>query len=155
MSNPLSSVARVTDTPLLTHPAVTAVGVLEHGLDQLAAAHLWSLSDADTLVLRERLEGVRSRLDAGILAATREVDSRAAATSVAGAAGTAAWLTGRLRLHPGAAKTEVALAGAIADALGVRAAVWAVATLTAVSGAVVAVRMYETHNPSTVPAAAR
>jgi len=47
------------------------------------------------------------------------------------------------------------LAGAIADALGVRAAVWAVAALTAVSGAVVAVRMYETHNSSTVPAATR
>ncbi|MGZ4636789.1 MAG: MFS transporter [Nocardioidaceae bacterium] len=37
------------------------------------------------------------------------------------------------------------LAGVVADALGVRAAVWAVAALTAVSGLVVAVRMYETH----------
>jgi MFS family permease len=37
------------------------------------------------------------------------------------------------------------LAGLIADAYGVRAAVWAVAALTAVSGLVVAVRMYETH----------
>ena len=36
------------------------------------------------------------------------------------------------------------LAGVVADALGIRAAVWAVAVLTAVSGAVVAVRMYET-----------
>lgn len=36
------------------------------------------------------------------------------------------------------------LAGVVADALGVRAAVWAVAALTAVSGGVVAVRMYET-----------
>ncbi len=38
------------------------------------------------------------------------------------------------------------LAGIVADALGVRAAVWAVAALTAVSGLVVAVRMYETHH---------
>ena len=36
------------------------------------------------------------------------------------------------------------LAGLLADAFGVRAAVWTVAALTAASGAVVAVRMYET-----------
>jgi MFS family permease len=38
------------------------------------------------------------------------------------------------------------LAGVVADALGVRAAVWTVAALTALSGLVVAVRMYETHH---------
>jgi MFS family permease len=37
------------------------------------------------------------------------------------------------------------LAGLVADALGVHAAVWTVAGLTALSGVVVAVRMYETH----------
>jgi MFS family permease len=37
------------------------------------------------------------------------------------------------------------LAGLIADWLGARAAVWVVAALTALSGLVVAVRMYETH----------
>jgi MFS family permease len=42
------------------------------------------------------------------------------------------------------------LAGLVADLAGLEAAVWAVAVLTAVSGVVVAVRMYETH-----PAAAR
>ncbi|MDO8144292.1 MULTISPECIES: MFS transporter [unclassified Isoptericola] len=40
------------------------------------------------------------------------------------------------------------LAGVVADLLGVRAAVWTVAALTAASGVVVAVRMYETlHRP--------
>ena len=38
------------------------------------------------------------------------------------------------------------LAGVVADALGVHAAVWTVAALTALSGLVVAVRMYETHH---------
>jgi MFS family permease len=38
------------------------------------------------------------------------------------------------------------LAGIVADALGIRAAVWTVAALTAASGLVVAVRMYETHH---------
>ncbi|TQM64236.1 putative MFS family arabinose efflux permease [Humibacillus xanthopallidus] len=43
------------------------------------------------------------------------------------------------------------LAGVVADALGVRAAVWVVAGLTALSGLVVAVRMYETlHRPEAV-----
>ena len=40
------------------------------------------------------------------------------------------------------------LAGAIADAFGIRAAIWTVAALTAASGLVVAVRMYETRNPA-------
>jgi MFS family permease len=43
------------------------------------------------------------------------------------------------------------LAGVVADALGVRAAVWAVAALTAVSGLVVAARMYETHHRPAAP----
>jgi MFS family permease len=48
------------------------------------------------------------------------------------------------------------LAGVIADAYGVVAAVWVVAALTAASGAVVAVRMYETHRrPATGPRSAR
>jgi MFS family permease len=37
------------------------------------------------------------------------------------------------------------LAGVLADLYGIRAAVWVVAAVTAVSGAVVAMRMYETH----------
>jgi predicted MFS family arabinose efflux permease len=37
------------------------------------------------------------------------------------------------------------LAGLVADLAGLRAAVWAVAALTAASGLVVAVRMDETH----------
>jgi MFS family permease len=37
------------------------------------------------------------------------------------------------------------LAGVVADVLGLAAAIWAVAVLTALSGLVVVVRMYETH----------
>ena len=37
------------------------------------------------------------------------------------------------------------LAGVVADLVGLRAAVWVVAVITALSGVVVAVRMYETH----------
>ena len=40
------------------------------------------------------------------------------------------------------------LAGLLADAFGIPAAVWVVAALTAASGLVVAVRMYETHSTS-------
>jgi predicted MFS family arabinose efflux permease len=41
------------------------------------------------------------------------------------------------------------LAGVVADLYGLRAAVWAIAAISALSGLVVAVRMYETHVPST------
>ena len=40
------------------------------------------------------------------------------------------------------------LAGIIADWLSLAAAIWAVAALTAASGTVVALRMYETHTPA-------
>jgi MFS family permease len=43
------------------------------------------------------------------------------------------------------------LAGLVADLAGLRAAVWAVAALTAASGLVVARRMYETHRPAPQP----
>ena len=43
------------------------------------------------------------------------------------------------------------LAGVIADLAGLEAAVWVVAALTAASGLVVAVRMYETHRPARHP----
>ena len=41
------------------------------------------------------------------------------------------------------------LAGIVADTLGIRAAIWTVAALTAISGLIVAVRMYETHHHPT------
>jgi MFS family permease len=44
------------------------------------------------------------------------------------------------------------LAGILADAVSIEAAIWAVAALTAASGIVVLVRMYETHPPSARPA---
>jgi len=40
------------------------------------------------------------------------------------------------------------LAGVVADAVSIEAAIWAVAALTAASGFAVAVRMYETHPPA-------
>jgi len=47
------------------------------------------------------------------------------------------------------------LAGIVADAVGVAAAIWTVAALTAASGLVVAVRMYETHPRSRSPGGPR
>ncbi|MDX8056625.1 MFS transporter, partial [Lentzea sp. BCCO 10_0798] len=44
------------------------------------------------------------------------------------------------------------LGGIVADLWGLRAAVWVVAALTALSGIVVAVRMYETHSNNKVSA---
>jgi MFS family permease len=47
------------------------------------------------------------------------------------------------------------LAGILADAVSITAAIWAVAGLTALSGIVVLVRMYETHRRPSSPAATR
>jgi MFS family permease len=44
------------------------------------------------------------------------------------------------------------LAGVLADLYGIRTAVWVVAALTAMSGALAAVRMYETHRRSATAA---
>jgi MFS family permease len=44
------------------------------------------------------------------------------------------------------------IAGITADLLGLRAAVWLVATITAASGLLVAIRMYETHQRPAMPA---
>ena len=49
----------------------------------------------------------------------------------------------RLRRDDGFAVGAL-LAGAVADAFGILAAIWVVAALTAASGLVVAIRMYET-----------
>jgi MFS family permease len=43
------------------------------------------------------------------------------------------------------------LAGITADLVGLEAAIWAVAALTAASGALVVLRMYETHNVALIP----
>jgi MFS family permease len=44
------------------------------------------------------------------------------------------------------------IAGITADLLGLRAAVWLIAAITAASGLLVAIRMYETHPCPTTPA---
>ena len=47
------------------------------------------------------------------------------------------------------------LAGTLADLVSIEAAIWAVAALTAASGLIVAVRMYETHPPRREPSVQR
>ncbi|MBB1019180.1 MFS transporter, partial [Dietzia sp. DQ11-71] len=42
------------------------------------------------------------------------------------------------------------LGGIVADAMGMHAAVWAAAAVSAVSAAAVAIRMYDTHTPLAV-----
>lgn len=102
---------------LVAHPAQAAVSGVQSAVTDLLAANLWSLPERDLLELSITLEAARARLDAAVLAVTREVDARGAATAT-GAASTAAWLTGRLLMHPAAAKAEVALAAALDTELG-------------------------------------
>ena len=100
--------SETTDLPP-AHPAGAALAAVDDALRQLASANLWSMSESEVLDLRIGLEAGRARLESVTLAVTREVDGRGAATAT-GAPSTAAWLRGRLRLHPGAATAEVELA---------------------------------------------
>ena len=78
---------------LLAHPAQVALAEVDAGLSELAAANLWSLSEADLLALRIAQERTLARLQSTILTTTREIDGRGAAVAT-GAHSTAGWLRG-------------------------------------------------------------
>ena len=119
------------------HPARAALAAVDDALGQLGSANLWSMSESDLLDLRIDLEASRARLESVTLAVTREVDGRGAATAT-GAPSTAAWLRGRLRLHPGAANAEVELARDLDTELTVTAAALAAGDISRDAAAAVA-----------------
>ncbi len=103
----------VLDPPgVAAHPAVAAAGAVGEAIDALGEANLWSLPERDLLAHRLVLEGLAARLASVTLVATREIDGRGAAETQ-GAPSTAAWLRAGARVHPAAAKAEVALARAL------------------------------------------
>ncbi len=108
---------------------------------QLGSANLWSMSESDLLDLRIDLEATRARLESATLTVTREVDGRGAATAT-GAPSTAAWLRGRLRLHPGAAKAEVELARDLATEMADTAAALAAGHISRDAAAAVATGLH-------------
>jgi hypothetical protein len=61
------------------HPVLSALRVIDAGLDELGEGNLWSLLDSESLQVREELERLSSRLSGAKLASTRDVDSRGAA----------------------------------------------------------------------------
>jgi hypothetical protein len=94
------------------HPVLAALEVARDELGRIGEGNLWSLTDAESLDVRIQLEQLSAMVAAARIAATRDVDSRAAAVA-AGATSTTAWLVNRLRVHPGAAAREVRLAEAL------------------------------------------
>ena len=101
------------------HPALLALVEVDAAVTAFAAVAgdgLWSVPEAQLLALRRAMEATAARLAAVTLTVTREVDERGAAVSV-GAPCTAAWLMSSLRLHPGAARREVALAHSLTHSL--------------------------------------
>jgi len=92
----------VTDAAVavLAHPARVALAVVDRGLDDLGVVNLWSMSDRELLDLRVDQERTLARLQAQVLATTREIDARDAAKAT-GASSTEAWLRGRCLRHPG------------------------------------------------------
>src|SRR3954463_10411288 len=91
------------------HPVLMALAAVDAGVDALAAANLWSMSEHELLAARIGVEGTRGRLDAAVLAMTHEIDGRGAAVRV-GASSTAAWLRAVCRQRPAVAHGEVRLA---------------------------------------------
>jgi Domain of unknown function (DUF222) len=123
--------------PPLTHPVLSALRAVGDGLDELADANLWSLSDAEALEVLAESQRLLSRMTGVALRATRDVDTRGAAVT-AGATSLTAWLVNVARLHPGEAARQVRLAAALdrdlpdtADALAAGAISVAAATVIA------------------------
>ena len=87
---------------------------------------------------RVELERLASRLYAGSgLRATREVEVRGAAVA-AGATSSRSWLINVLRIHPGEAARELALAAQVADDLPATAAALGAGEITPAAVAVIA-----------------
>ncbi|MDQ1669524.1 MAG: hypothetical protein QOE40_1585 [Actinomycetota bacterium] len=126
-----------TTPPPRGHPVLGALQTVAVGLDELADANLWSLSDAEMLDVRMQLQGLSSRLTSATLRATRELDVRDAAVSV-GAATLVAWLVNVLRVHPGEAGREVRLAAALDHRLPATAAALADGHITSAAVTVIA-----------------
>jgi hypothetical protein len=101
-----------TTLPPRTHPVLDAVRGLDTALGQLSDAPLWTLAQDELLAVRVVLESLAHTFTATRWAATREIDTRGAATSV-GATSTRDWLAAVLRQHPADAARELGLAGAV------------------------------------------
>jgi hypothetical protein len=119
------------------HPVVSALRVIDDGLDQLGEGNLWSLLDSEALQVRVELERLASRLYAARLRSTRDVETRGAAIR-AGAPSTRTWLINKIRLHPGDAGRELTLAGQLDTDLPATAAALAAGTITPAAAAVIA-----------------
>jgi hypothetical protein len=119
------------------HPVLSALRVIDTGLDELAQGNLWSLLDSEALQVREQLERLGSRLHAARLRATHEVQTRGAAIRT-GAPSTRAWLINKVHLHPGEAGRELTLAAQLADDLPATATALGAGTITPAAAAVIA-----------------
>jgi hypothetical protein len=124
-------------SPPLTHPALSALALINEGLDELGDANLWSLTDNRSLEVRVELERLTSRLSAARLRSTHDVDSRGAAVS-AGAMSLTAWLVNRVRMHPGDAAREMRLAAVLDRELPIAAAAMTAGEITASAVSVIA-----------------
>ena len=107
--------------PPVSHPVTDALEVLLAAMDDLSKlarsgpeGELWTMSGPQLLETAAAVHLAMCRTDAVLHSVVRDIDSRGAAVQ-AGAASTAGWLRGRLRLHPGAAKRLVATARALHD----------------------------------------
>ena len=158
--------------------AAAGLSVAEIGLLAAIYPAVWGLGQLVTGALSDRL-GRKGLIAGGMLLQAGAIGSIAATDgfapwavgAIALGAGTAMVYPTLLAVigdvaHPGWRASAVGvyrlwrdagfavgalLAGAVADRFGMSAAIWVVAGLTAVSGLIVLVRMYETRRPAAIP----
>jgi hypothetical protein len=102
---------RMPGTPAQAHPVLAGVRDAISHVGAAAESAIWGLSDDALCDAIGACEQLRARTHALELALVRDVDGRDLGRR-AGAASTAAWLTGRFRLRPGQARNWVQLANA-------------------------------------------
>jgi hypothetical protein len=100
------------DTACPTHPACEAAVAMSAALDTMLDASLWSLSTAELTGLMARQHELLARLDAAVLATTREFDARGTALAQ-GASSAQEWLRDRLLVRPSEARRRVKVAEAL------------------------------------------
>jgi hypothetical protein len=142
----------LTGTTGTAHPALTALATVDAGVEQLAGANLWSMSEHELLSVRVDAEATRGRLESVVLGMTREIDGRGAALR-AGASSTAAWLRGACRQRPAIAHNEVRLAAELDRDLPALAAAVAAGQVSYESARVIAATIREL--PAAVDSATR
>ncbi|MGH3647251.1 MAG: DUF222 domain-containing protein, partial [Micromonosporaceae bacterium] len=129
------------------HPVADFVYAVNARASELTETPLWSLSDAEVTGLVEVAARVEAQLAAVRLRLVAEVAGRGLVARAA-APSTQAWLRGRLRLTPQAAKRDAVLAAALGSGLAETGRALAAGVISAAHAQVIAETVAELPEPA-------